>query len=89
MQSTTEIGSKPTKRTTILDQVEIPDDCSMTTASSATEARMMRYRNRAGVIAVIINLVLLFTNAQFWWKIFGVFPALIALMMGLQAKAKM
>jgi hypothetical protein len=61
----------------------------MTTASDATEARMMRYRNRAGVIAVIINMILLFTNAQFWWKIFGVFPALIALMMGLQAKAKM
>jgi hypothetical protein len=57
--------------------------------SAATDAKMRSYRNRAAVVAFILNVVLLITKSSFWWKVFGVFPAMFALIMGLQSKAKM
>ena len=72
-----------------MDHVEIPSDCSVTgKVSAATDAKMRKFRNVAAVAAFVLNIVLLLTKSSFWWKVFGVFPAMFAFIMGLQSKAK-
>jgi hypothetical protein len=74
----------------LVKDVHIPTDCSVTgKTSAATDEKMRSYRNRAAVAAFVVNIVLLLTKSSFWWKVFGVFPAMFALIMGLQSKAKM